>query len=427
MVAQMRYRLAALATTITALALVPSAHAFIYWGNSDGTIGRANDDGSGVSQSFITGTNVACGVAIDGSHIYWTNDNDGTIGRANIDGSGINQSLITGGTNTCGIAVDASHIYWTNNIPSGSLGRANIDGGSPNQTLISPLTFPCGVAVDSQHIYWANRDAATIGRANLDGSSPDPNFISTGGSTVCGVAVDASHVYWANLGGTTIGRANIDGGSPNNSFITGASHPCGVAVDAGSIYWANSQVSTIGRANLDGGSPNQSFIGGANVPCFVAVGSPAPTGPPPPGPPPPLAITNLKLSPSKFPAASHGATITRKRKKARPTGSTVSYNDTQAATAHFTVRKRRLGVKSKGKCAAPPKHPAKGKHKLKFCFRFVAVGTFTHSDVAGVNTFHFTGRLKGRRLGVGRYRLDAVPVLGTRTGSGDSASFRISL
>ena len=34
-------------------------------------------------------------MAVDGQHIYWTNA-DGTIGRANLDGSGVNQSFITG-------------------------------------------------------------------------------------------------------------------------------------------------------------------------------------------------------------------------------------------------------------------------------------------------------------------------------------------
>ena len=37
------------------------------------TIGRANLDGSGVDQSFITGANVPTGVAVDGQHVYWTN------------------------------------------------------------------------------------------------------------------------------------------------------------------------------------------------------------------------------------------------------------------------------------------------------------------------------------------------------------------
>ena len=49
-----RAALAALA--LATFALVARADAFVYWANfNTGTIGRANLDGSGVDQSFITG------------------------------------------------------------------------------------------------------------------------------------------------------------------------------------------------------------------------------------------------------------------------------------------------------------------------------------------------------------------------------------
>ena len=73
----------------------PAGH--IFWANlNTGTIGRANLDGSGVNQNFITGASGPVGVVADASHIYWANFGAGTIGRANLDGSGVNQSFITG-------------------------------------------------------------------------------------------------------------------------------------------------------------------------------------------------------------------------------------------------------------------------------------------------------------------------------------------
>jgi hypothetical protein len=35
-------------------------------------------------------------VAVDSSFVYWVNFSTGTIGRANVDGTGANQSFITG-------------------------------------------------------------------------------------------------------------------------------------------------------------------------------------------------------------------------------------------------------------------------------------------------------------------------------------------
>jgi len=56
-----------------------------------------------VNQSFISGLNSAGGLAVDGTYIYWTNGN--AIGRANLDGTGVNESFITGASAPGNIAV----------------------------------------------------------------------------------------------------------------------------------------------------------------------------------------------------------------------------------------------------------------------------------------------------------------------------------
>ena len=73
------------------------------------TIGRANLDGTGVNQSFITGVSNAVGIAVDGTYVYWTQTAGGTstIGRANLDGTGVNQNFITVAGGPYGLAVDA--------------------------------------------------------------------------------------------------------------------------------------------------------------------------------------------------------------------------------------------------------------------------------------------------------------------------------
>jgi len=125
------------------------------------------------------------------SCIYWANDGDGkngndkdangTIGRANLDGSDPKQSFITGASGPWGVAVDGRYVYWTDS-KSNTIGRANLDGdpASVNQSFIHGANEPEGVAVYGQHIYWANAGEDTIGRANLDGdpASVNQNFIT---------------------------------------------------------------------------------------------------------------------------------------------------------------------------------------------------------------------------------------------------------
>jgi len=260
-------------------ALPSAADAAVYWTNQrTDAIGRANLDGSRVDQSFITGADKPCGIAVDSSHLYWSNVGSGTIARSNLDGSGVEQSFITGANKPCGVAVDGAHVYWAN-TGSHTLGRADLDGQGAIQGFVADpgVSDPCGVAVNAADIFWAQATSAgSIGRADvLNGASPDPSFIP-GVGVPCGVAVDAAHVYWADFGvighGTRIGRADLDGSNPDPSFIPAAGDaPWAVAVNGTSIYWANRFGDTIGRANLDGSGANPNLIVNAELPSGIAV------------------------------------------------------------------------------------------------------------------------------------------------------------
>ena len=116
---------------------------YLYWlayycvapGQCGDALGRANLDGSDVQESFIAGPttpeihgDVWTDVAVDGAHIYATKydyGGDGSIGRANLDGTGLNLGFFSGaGSLPGGVAVDAGHIYWTHRTiddePAGS-------------------------------------------------------------------------------------------------------------------------------------------------------------------------------------------------------------------------------------------------------------------------------------------------------------------
>ena len=161
-----RTRPTALATLIAliigSLALLPEvANAYVYWTDPyANTIGRANLDGTGAKENFITGTSYPRGIAVDASHLYWANSSTGTIGRANLDGSNVNQSFIAGASSPQGVAVDADHIYWSNG--QYKIGRANLDGSNVDQNFISDDDIlGSGIAVDGGHIYWANQEAGS--------------------------------------------------------------------------------------------------------------------------------------------------------------------------------------------------------------------------------------------------------------------------
>jgi hypothetical protein len=135
----------------------------------------------------------------------------------------------------------------------------------------------------------------------------------------------------------------------------------------------------------------------------------------------PPAISHLKVRPGKFKPESSGGSIVSKLKKHR--GAKISYADTQAAKTTFQVIERTRGYRlGHGACKALPSkgHPPKHSHR---CARSVSIGSFSHQDVVGANSFDFSGRVKGRKLRNGNYRLKATPKFGGLTGKTASTGF----
>jgi hypothetical protein len=118
-------------------------------------------------------------------------------------------------------------------------------------------------------------------------------------------------------------------------------------------------------------------------------------------------LSSLQLTPTTFRAATTGATIAHPR-----IGTRVSYRTSTIATTTFTLDRAFPGVTRGDNCVAPSHRPTRrGRH----CTRYAALpGSFTHADSAGANHFRFTGRVGGRTLKPGNYRLDATPETAAR-------------
>jgi hypothetical protein len=148
-------------------------------------------------------------------------------------------------------------------------------------------------------------------------------------------------------------------------------------------------------------------------PCLV---------PKPPGSAGPSSLVPLisapRLSASTFRAASQGASLASRLRL--PIGTTVSYQDSMAATTTFTVLRHAPGHRKGRKCAAgrPRKHQRR-------CTRSISLGSFTHADTVGSNSLHFTGRMGGRKLKPGRYTLTMTPKANGISGTAVSLAFRI--
>ena len=133
---------------------------------------------------------------------------------------------------------------------------------------------------------------------------------------------------------------------------------------------------------------------------------------------PPGELTSLAVSPNTFKPRKGGGAIAgaAKRPKAR-VGSTVRYSISAASAVNFTVERALKGRRVGGKC----RKQTPGNREKKRCTRFKALkGGFTHQGAAGQNSFRFSGRVGGKALKPGRYRL-----VGQAGDSVKRAAFRI--
>lgn len=121
-----------------------------------------------------------------------------------------------------------------------------------------------------------------------------------------------------------------------------------------------------------------------------------------------MAVTGLKVSPSKFRAAKSGASVStsaiRNRVQTR-----VSYTLSDAASVRFSVERSGEGRRVDGRCV---KTTRTNRSRTR-CTRYVRVsGSFTRNRGVGTDRFTFSGRMGGRALKPGRYRLLATPGAG---------------
>jgi DNA-binding beta-propeller fold protein YncE len=111
-------------------------------------------------------------------------------------------------------------------------------------------------------------------------------------------------------------------------------------------------------------------------------------------------LSALKLLPRRFKAARKGATIS-----AAPPGAKVTYKLSENAKVRFRIERALPGRRVGKRC----QKPRRSNRHHKRCTRFSTLrGSFARQSKAGRNSFHFSGRLRGRKLAPGRYRLRAV-------------------
>ncbi len=137
-------------------------------------------------------------LAVDGSHLYWTNPKTGEIGRSDLDGSNIDFDFITEAGRPGGLALDGSHLFWTayqgiNQNPgtdlylfdrtTGKVVDLTVDHGDRNGAEVQGVL---GTSRDASIVYFvANGIPDNLGNSsNAEGESAEPGHCEGKGEKV---------------------------------------------------------------------------------------------------------------------------------------------------------------------------------------------------------------------------------------------------
>ena len=336
-------------------------------------VGRLNPDGTateftygvtpGFSSSFTAGITMGC----DGNIWFSDGGSTGGVGRVNPDDT---ITEYPGGT-TPGLSANA-YAYHLTSGPDGNIWFA--EPGNPGR--IARLTPPAGT--DTGPASGVGRHVATLG----------------GAVRPCGQPTFYSFEYGTSIG---YGNATAPVGVPGTMSAIPVSAPVARLLPDTVYHYrlvtTNKSGTTNGADHTFRTSPN-------------------------------LLVTLLGAFPAVFVAESSGpsAVITKKRHL----GTTVRFTLHEAGKVRFTVTKQASGRTVKRGKQRVCVRPTRKNRSHKQCKRQVTLkGSFNINGIKGKNRFHFTGRLHGKKLPPGRYRLVATPIIGGVAAKPTSTVFQI--
>jgi hypothetical protein len=354
--------------------------------------------GGGSYDAFETELNPAGSEFASSTYLGGTGNETGIGLAIGPDGD----AFITGETNSGGFPVSADALQ--GEIAGAYDGFVSVDPSrrSTSTSLACGLTqLPVGSGTTcTAFVSDTDTDPKTTPTGTVTFSTNGPGGFSDGGSCELdgNITASCSVTYTPSAKGSGIHKITAAYGGDSTHSFSGA----------------DSDVNVKGPAEGGGGDTGGS--GGGNN----GGGDDDPPGSPP------ATADDLGLSSPTFRAADSGPSAEDSKSKV-PVGTRVSYKLSKASVVKFTVARPSKGrkVKRKGQ-KAKCKKPSKGNRKKPRCTRYVTLkGSFTRNGTKGANRFRFTGRLKGKKLRPGRYRLVATPIKGKRSGKPITANFRI--
>lgn len=317
----------------------------------------------------------------DGTIVGWRVRGAGTLNLRVMHGTGA--GFVGSATSTAATAVDGSLVATSLPIAAGDSIGVDVHGGVGSSSIIG------------------NGELGSSVRYFL-GGLPD-NAAPQAGATSNSITMFLNaDVVLAVPAISALAPASGPAAGGTAVTITGQHLLGTTAVTFGSTPAA---ISSVTNTQIVAVAPPGSGTVGVTVTAPGGTSAPAQYTYPTPAPPPlPVidktapVVQDLIVSPKRFVAANTGPAI------AARVGTRALVRVSEASTLTFRVARRTSGVKKGKRCLArtPKRHG-------RSCKRYVTLkGSFTKAVTAGTNLFRIQGRLRGRTLSPGTYRLSVT-------------------
>ncbi len=229
---------------------------YVYWIEYNGPhLNATRIDGQGTRRTVAhapvpDGGAVFGRLAVDDRNAYWAMANPASVWHAPLGGDDVAASPLAiaadagvsareGAANPYGVAVDRTHVYWSDQ-GNGTIKRRALD--RLDEDLLADVLAheegPKDIALDEENIYWLTGNGLVRWCAK---NACAPRTLAEDQKGAEFVIVDDRYVYWTTyVENGAVSRVQKPGGSTAiERLATNQKKPWGIAQDCDTIYWTN--------------------------------------------------------------------------------------------------------------------------------------------------------------------------------------------
>jgi hypothetical protein len=231
----------------------------VYWtdvnGGKSGSVGKV-PVGGGIVTTLATDQAFPNSIVVNATHAFWASVNEEAIRRVPIAG-GATTTLASSVNGACCLALNSTHLYYLSNL---GVNRMPLAGGDPSVFAPADEGFAVALALTATHVFWradlpgtGSIKAKIMKKSLVDGTSPTALIMST---SVGNLVADSGSVYWTspgNLGGSVM-SVPLTGGTAM-VLASDLGQPGSLALDTTHLYWTNGTGARVMKLPIMGGTP----------------------------------------------------------------------------------------------------------------------------------------------------------------------------